>query len=46
MGVTLVNLNEGERLAGLERIVDYGDVSDNGDEDSPDGAEGGNNPDL
>ncbi|MCY3750603.1 MAG: DNA gyrase subunit A [Gammaproteobacteria bacterium] len=46
MGVTLVNLNDGERLAGLERIVDYGDVSDNGDEDSPDGAEGGNNPDL
>ena len=46
MGVTLVNLNEGERLAGLERIVDYGDVSNNGDEDSPDGAEGGNNPDL
>ena len=27
MGVTLVNLNEGETLAGVERIVDYGDVS-------------------
>ena len=26
MGVTLVNLNEGETLAGLERIIDYGDV--------------------
>ena len=46
MGVTLVNLSEGERLAGLERFVDYGEVSNNGDEDSPDGAEGGNNPDL
>ncbi len=46
MGVKLVNLNEGETLAGLERIVDYGEVSNNGDEDSPDGAEGGNNPDL
>ena len=46
MGVTLVNLSEGERLAGLERIVDYGDVSNNGDEESPNGAEGGNNPDL
>ena len=45
MGVTLVNLSEGERLAGLERFVDYGEVSNNGDEDSPDGAEGGNNPD-
>ena len=29
MGVTLVNLSAGERLAGLERIVDYGEVSDN-----------------
>lgn len=46
MGVKLVNLNEGETLAGLERLVDYGEVSNNGDEDSPDGAEGGNNPDL
>lgn len=46
MGVTLVNLSEGERLAGLERFVDYGEVSNNGDEDSPDGAEGGSNPDL
>ncbi len=46
MGVKLVNLNEGETLAGLERIVDYGEVSNNGDEDSPDGAEGGNNTDL
>ena len=46
MGVKLVNLNEGETLAGLERIVDYGEVSNGGDEDSPDGAEGGNNPDL
>ncbi len=46
MGVKLVNLNEGETLAGLERIVDYGEVSNNGDGDSPDGAEGGNNPDL
>ena len=46
MGVKLVNLNEGETLAGLERIVDYGEVSNNGDEASPDGAEGGGNPDL
>jgi DNA gyrase subunit A len=46
MGVKLVNLNEGETLAGLERIVDYGEVSNNGDGDSPDGAEGGDNPDL
>ena len=46
MGVTLVNLSEGERLAGLERIVDYGDVSNNGDEDAADGAEGDGNPDL
>lgn len=46
MGVKLVNLNEGETLAGLERIVDYGEVSNNGDGASPDGAEGGNNPDL
>ncbi len=46
MGVKLVNLNEGETLAGLERIVDYGEVSNNGDEDSPDGAEGDGNPDL
>ena len=29
MGVKLVNLNAGETLAGLERIVDYGDVADN-----------------
>ena len=29
-GVRLVNLNEGEKLAGLERIVEYGDVQ--GDE--------------
>ena len=27
MGVKLVNLNEDETLAGLERLVDYGDVS-------------------
>ena len=27
MGVKLVNLNEGETLAGVERIVDYGEVS-------------------
>ena len=46
MGVTLVNLSEAERLAGLERFVDYGEVSNNGDEDSPGGAEGGDNPDL
>ena len=46
MGVTLVNLSEGERLAGLERIVDYGDVSSNGEEDAADGAEGDGNPDL
>ena len=45
-GVKLVNLNEGERLAGLERIVDYGDVSNNGVEDSPDGTEDGGNPDI
>ena len=46
MGVKLVNLNEGERLAGLERIVDYGDVDDNGDEMSSAGDEGDDNPDL
>ncbi len=33
MGVTLVNLNDGETLAGLERIIDYGDV---GSEEAPD----------
>ena len=33
MGVTLVNLNEGETLAGLERIIDYGEV---GSEEAPD----------
>ena len=33
MGVTLVNLNEGETLAGLERIIDYGDV---GSDEAPD----------
>ena len=27
MGVKLVNLNQGETLAGVERIVDYGEVS-------------------
>ena len=42
MGVTLVNLNEAERLAGLERIVDYGDVDNNGDE-LPDGNKAGGN---
>ena len=46
MGVKLVNLNEGETLAGLERIVDYGEVGDNGVEDAPDETEGGGNPDL
>ena len=29
MGVRLVNLNEDERLAGLERIVEYGEDNDN-----------------
>ena len=33
MGVTLVNLNDGETLAGLERIIDYGEV---GSEEAPD----------
>ena len=37
MGVKLVNLNEGETLAGLERIVDYGDVSSDDAADAPDG---------
>ena len=36
MGVTLVNLNETERLAGLVRIVDYGE--DNGSDDGPSAA--------
>ena len=36
MGVTLVNLNEGETLAGVERIVDYGDVSNDEAPDAPD----------
>ena len=36
MGVKLVNLNEGETLAGLERIIDYGDVSSDEAPDSPD----------
>ena len=40
MGVKLVNLNEGETLAGLERIVDYGDVDDNGDDAPAQGTEG------
>jgi len=30
-GVRLVTLSEGEKLAGLERIVEYGDNGDNGD---------------
>ena len=46
MGVTLVNLNEGERLAGLERIIDYGDVNTNGVDDAADGAEDGGGADL
>ena len=46
MGVTLVNLNEGETLAGLERIVDYGDVGNNGVEDAPDETDGDGKPDL
>ena len=46
MGVKLVNLNEGETLAGLERIVDYGEVGDNGVEDAPDETEGGGKPNL
>ena len=46
MGVTLVNLNEGETLAGLERIVDYGDVGNNGVEDAPDETDGGGKPGL
>ncbi len=46
MGVTLVNLNEGERLAGLERIIDYGDVNTNGVDDDADGAEDGGGADL
>ena len=46
MGVTLVNLNEGERLAGLERIIDYGDVNTNGVDDVADGAEDGGGADL
>ena len=35
MGVTLVNLNEGETLAGLERIIDYGDVGSDAAPDAP-----------
>ena len=35
MGVTLVNLNEGETLAGLERIIDYGDVGSGEAPDTP-----------
>ena len=38
MGVILVNLNEGETLAGLERLVDYGD--DGTDEDGTAPGEG------
>ena len=37
MGVKLVNLNEGETLAGLERIVDYSDVGSDDARDAPDG---------
>ena len=33
MGVTLVNLNESESLAGLERIIEYGE--DNSSDDAP-----------
>ena len=36
MGVTLVNLNEGETLAGLERIIDYGEVGSDEAPDTPD----------
>ncbi len=36
MGVTLVNLNDGETLAGLERIIDYGDVDSEEAPDAPD----------
>ena len=36
MGVTLVNLNDGETLAGLERIIDYGDVDSEAAPDAPD----------
>ena len=36
MGVTLVNLNDGETLAGLERIIDYGDVDSEEAPDTPD----------
>ncbi|MCY4362100.1 MAG: DNA gyrase subunit A [Gammaproteobacteria bacterium] len=36
MGVTLVNLNDGETLAGLERIIDYGDVDSEAAPDTPD----------
>ena len=43
MGVRLVNLNDGETLAGLERIVDYGGAPNNGDDsgDNGDDNEGG-----
>ena len=36
MGVTLVNLNESESLAGLERIIEYGE--DNSSDDAPSAA--------
>ena len=35
MGVKLVNLNEGERLAGLERVIEYGEDNNGDDVPSP-----------
>ena len=35
MGVKLVNLNEGERLAGLERVIEYGEDNNGDDVSSP-----------
>ncbi len=41
MGVRLVNLNDGETLAGLERIVDYGGAPNNGDDNEDGDSHGG-----
>ena len=35
MGVKLVNLNEAERLAGLERVIEYGEDNNGNDAPSP-----------
>jgi DNA gyrase subunit A len=35
MGVKLVNLNEAEHLAGLERVIEYGEDNNGNDAPSP-----------